>query len=197
MRKTFKLLKDMTKKMSVQVVDDLHLSPHTARLILQLMEDVHSSMIRIPKPGSRGQSRHISPQPNPTGPGMSYSVASEQESPDPLAQIPMVDFNNQSFMPPPNFGSLGTFDANMNFENMDPAMFGSSEDWISLPIDNLFGLDGTQVNQGYGGIGPTFGDRDMLSLLTDTQWDQNQNGTSQSFPGFGRMEDVMMNVKQA
>lgn len=172
--------------MSVQVVDDLHLSPHTARLIVQLMDDVHSSMIRIPKPGSRGQSRQMSPQPNQSGPALPYATApSDQESPDPLAQIRMVDVNNQSFMPPPNFDVTATFDSNMNFDNMDPAMFGSGEDWISLPIDNLFGLDGQQVNQGYGGIGPTFGDRDMLSLLTDTQWDQNQNGISQNFPGFG------------
>lgn len=170
--------------MTDQVVDDLHLSPHTARLILQLMGDVHSSMIRIPKPGSRGQSRHMSPQLNQQGPAVPYSD-SDQDSPDPLSQIPMADVNNQSFMPPPNFDASATFDTNMNFDNMDPAMFGSGEDWISLPIDNLFGLDTTQVNQGYGGIGPTFGDRDMLSLLTDTQWDQNQSGMPQGFATFG------------
>lgn len=169
----FKLLREMTKRMSVQVVDDVHLGPHTARLIMQLMEDVHSSMVRIPKPGSRGQSRQMSPQPQPAQQS-TVSYGSDQESPDPLGQIPFADYANQTFMPPPGFDNSSNYDTNMNFEaNVDPALFPSSDDWISMPIDNLLNLDASTVNQGYGGIGPTFGDRDMLSLITGTQLDQN------------------------
>ena len=41
-----------------------------------------------------------------------------------------------------------------------------------MPLDNLFSLDTNTVNQGFGGIGPTFGDRDMLSVITGSQLDQ-------------------------
>lgn len=172
--------------MKEQVVDDVHLSPHTAQLVFQLMQDVHGSMVRVPKPGSRGQTRQTSPQPpQPHSASMSYSAISDQESPDPLGQIPFADYQNQTFMMPPTFDSVN-FDSNMFDTNVDPTLSLSGEDWISLPIDNLLNLDSSTVNQGYGGIGPTFGNRDMLSILTGTQLDQSQgNGMPTDFSAFG------------
>lgn len=172
--------------MKEQVVDDVHLSPHTAELVFQLMQDVHGSMVRIPKQGSRGQTRHTSPQLQQAQPSrVAYSVSSDQESPDPLGRIPFADYQNQTFMMPPAFDP-GNFDASMFDANVDPTLSLSGEDWISLPIDNLLNLDSSTVNQGYGGIGPTFGDRDMLSILTGSHLDQNQgNGMPSNFSAFG------------
>lgn len=190
-RAEFKLLRDMTTRMNEQIVDDVHLSPHAARLIQHIMDDVQRNMIRIPKPGSRGQSRQMTPQPHPVHPNHTtnseYPVF-DQESPDLLGSIPIVDYSTQTFMPPPNFDPSANFDTTMNgFDTMDPTLYGTTEDWISLPIDNLLNLDSTTVSQGYGGIGPTLGDRDLLSLITGTHLDQNSAGTGmpQNFPGFG------------
>lgn len=174
-------MKKMTERMSTQVVDDVHLSPHTARLVMQLMDDVHGSMVRIAKPGSRNQSRHISPQPQQTHAGAGFTP--DGESPDDFGSIPLADYDNQTFMPPPGFDSSIAYDTGLTYDaNVDPALFPNNEDWISLPIDNLLNLDSTTVNQGYGGIGPTFGDRDMLSLITGTQLDQNTHGLGSGMP---------------
>ena len=156
--------------MIAQNMDDVHLSPHAARMVQQIMSDVQTTMVRIPKPGSRGHSRHISPQPHHA---LNGSLISDQESPDGLSSIPMGDFHNQTFMMPTNF-DLTNFDTSMNFDgSVDPNLFAQSgDDWISMPLDNLFSLDTNTVNQGFGGIGPTFGDRDMLSVITGSQLDQ-------------------------
>jgi len=180
--------------MNDQNVDDVHLGPHMARLLQHIMDDVQRKMIRVPKPGSRAQSRQMTPQPNPAqqaqGTNSSDYAVFDSDSPDILGTIPMVDFTTQTFMPPPNFDPLATFDTAMDFDtNMDPALYTTNDDWISLPIDNLFNLDSNTatVNQGYGGIGPTFGDRDMLSLITGTHLDRNQGNPSmpQNFSNFG------------
>ncbi|KAK5078339.1 zinc finger transcriptional activator [Lithohypha guttulata] len=178
-RAVFRLLKETTKRMSEQVADDVHLAAHVARLIQKLMEDVHGSMVRIPKPGSRGQSRHISPQPHNTT--MSYT--SDQESPDPLGQIPMADYANQTLMPPFGLENSASYDANMIFDaNVDPSLFSSGDDWIGMPLDNLFDLGDDTVHTGFGGIGPTLGNRDMLSLITGSHLDQNQHGLGSGMP---------------
>lgn len=172
----------MTKRMSEQVVDDVHLSPHAAKMVQQIMSDVQGNMVRIPKPGSRGQSRHMSPQLHHAQ-HSSMSMTTDQESPDALGSIPVADYNNQTLIMPSNFDI--NFD-NMNFDtNVDPGLFTSGDDWISMPLDNLFSVDINTVNQGYGGIGPTFGDRDMLSVVTGSQLDQNQGlGMPNNFPPF-------------
>ena len=176
----------MTKRMGEQVVDDVHLMPHTAELIQKLMEDVHSSMVRITKPGSRGQSRQLSPQipsqPGQNGANITYSTISDQESPDPLAQLPFADWTNHIYMPPPGYEGFGIDSGGYDI-NVDPALFPNGDDWISMPIDNLLNLDASTVNQGYGGIGPTVGDRDMLSLITGSHLDQNQ-GLGSGLPNF-------------
>lgn len=143
-------------------------------------------MVRIAKPGSRGQSRQMSPQ-LPQGQNgnnnnnMAYSTISDQESPDPLAQLPFADWSSHVYMPPPGYEGFG-LDSGYDM-NVDPALFPNGEDWISMPIDNLLNLDVTTVNQGYGGIGPTVGDRDMLSLITGSHLDQNQ-GLGSGLPNF-------------
>lgn len=137
-------------------------------------------MVRISKPNaSRGQSRAISPSLPPPH----FSTVSDQESPDPLAQLPFADWTNHIYMPPPGYEGFGTDNAAGYDMNVDPALFPNGEDWISMPIDNLLNLDASTVNQGYGGIGPTVGDRDMLSLITGSQLDQNQ-GLGSGMPNF-------------
>ena len=175
----------MTKRMSDQVVDDVHLSPHTAQLINKLVEDVHRSLVRLPnKPSSQNQSRHISPQPQQgRSDNVAYSV-SDQESPDTLAQLPLADYGKNMFMPPSGYETHHNFDMGLGFDNsVDPALYGNGEDWITMPLDNLMNFDASTLNQGYGGIGPTFGDRDMLSLITGSQLDQNQ-GLGSGLPNF-------------
>lgn len=136
-------------------------------------------MVRISKPNaSRGQSRQMSPLPGPP-----FSTVSDQESPDPLAQLPFADWTNHIYMPPPGYEGFG-LENNTGYDmNVDPALFPNGEDWISMPIDNLLNLDASTVNQGYGGIGPTVGDRDMLSLITGSHLDQNQ-GLGSGLPNF-------------
>lgn len=76
-------------------------------------------------------------------------------------------------------------------QSVDPALFPSNDDWIAMPFDGLLDFDASTVNQGYGGIGPTFGDRDMLSLMTGSHLDQTQHGLGSGMPttlngaGFG------------
>lgn len=70
-------------------------------------------------------------------------------------------------------------------QSVDPALFPSSEDWIAMPFDGLLDFDASgtgTVNFGYGGIGPTFGDRDMLSLITGSHLDQMQHGLGSGMP---------------
>ncbi|KIX92403.1 uncharacterized protein Z520_11878 [Fonsecaea multimorphosa CBS 102226] len=98
---------------------------------------------------------------------------------DPLAGIqarPMADLDSQTFVPPPNFGGDHDIDFPLPDDvNMHSAMADlSSGDWLALPLDNLWGSDEAIVDQGFGGIGPTLGGRDLLEAITNRNYSQMQ-----------------------
>lgn len=103
------------------------------------------------------------------------------ESPDMLANIPLPH-QDQSFIPPfpisgPDSKDLDIDMAYLDPTSLDPSMFPmTNEDWISLPINHMFEVADSNhnavVSQGYGGIGPVIGDRDVLGLLTGNAFDQ-------------------------
>lgn len=159
------------------VVDDVHLAPGTASLIRKLTEAVKGNLVRVPNPGSRGASRELSPHP---------SYGADDESPDTLADLPYVDIANQSFVPPPGFDSTAMYDAMEGFDAMQNSMMPGLEDWIVMPFEGLVAQGSNSVNtvnQGFGGIGPTVGDRDMLSLMTGSAYDQS-SGLMSNFNQF-------------
>ncbi|OAP62580.1 hypothetical protein AYL99_01807 [Fonsecaea erecta] len=102
---------------------------------------------------------------------------------DPLAGIqarPMADLDSQTFVPPPNFGGDHDIDFPLPDDvNMNSAMADlPGGDWLALPLDNLWGSDEATVDQGFGGIGPTLGGRDLLEAITNRNYNQMQWGNN-------------------
>ncbi|KAK5137277.1 hypothetical protein LTR08_000247 [Meristemomyces frigidus] len=91
--------------------------------------------------------------------------------------------NDFSVMPPPNFGfrspttlnpatsgpsASGSYDpyASTSTYGSDPNF---TQDWLTLPLDNILNMGGAEVNQTM--YGPQIGDQDMLEmLLGGTSW---------------------------
>lgn len=189
-------LEKITTEMSKQVVDDVHLSASTSRLVTNIVKNVKQTLIRVHLPGtgsagpSRDQSRPQSPQAN--GQDVTESAQSapipastlaQQLSPewnlrDPLAGIeakPMAELESQMFVPPPNMVVDGDIlDHALPVDsNLDPSMTDFS-DWFALPLDNLWHNSDATVDNGFGGIGPTVGRQDMLEVLTNQDYSQMQ-----------------------
>lgn len=183
----------MTDLMASQVVDDVHLSSQTSDLIKLLVENIRRSFIRIQAPASgsetasRENSRHQTPhrQHQDLGeaqqtlgqrPQTSSSLHGPSLQADPLAGIQaqqMADFTNTTFMPPPSYNMLNGLSQNLSFDpNLNASMGDWNDDWLALPLDNFFEPSTGTVDHSLGGLGPTIGDRDMLELLTDKQFDQ-------------------------
>jgi hypothetical protein len=193
--------------MSEQVVDDVHLASSTSRLVQNIVGNVKQTLIRvqIPGTGSAGPSREQSGPPSPhahdgandqhpqqqplTSQSMQPKLDFYGTGPDPLAGIQarsMADLDSQTFVPPPNFG-----DHDMDFPLPDDVNMGSTMDlaggdWLALPLDNLWGGDEATVDQGFGGIGPTLGGRDLLEAITNRNYSQMQWNGNQTF-SYGNM----------
>ena len=149
---------------------------------------------------SREQSRHHSPH-HPDGhvhhvvqhhsdgpdhpvvqhnqPSTPFGFRAAQSRGDPLAGIQaqrMTDFSNGSYMPPLNYdlymqGVDPNMDPDLSSNQTLSHSNGPNNDWFALPLDNIFNSNMGIVDQGFGGIGPTVGDRDMLEVLTNERYD--------------------------
>ncbi|EXJ65909.1 uncharacterized protein A1O5_10885 [Cladophialophora psammophila CBS 110553] len=214
-RKCLQQLDQITELLSKEVVDDVHLASSTSRLVQNIVRNVKQTMIRVQHPGtgsagpSREQSRPQSPHLHGPDGANDHSQQQQQQQQqqlpqasnsiqpklefyvnDPLAGIqarPMADLDSQTFVPPPNFGG----DHDIDFPLPDDVNMGSTMadltggDWLALPLDNLWGGDEAIVDQGFGGIGPTLGGRDLLEAITNRNYSQMQWG-SHTF-GYGNM----------
>ncbi|OAG44442.1 hypothetical protein AYO21_01438 [Fonsecaea monophora] len=129
------------------------------------------------------QQQHLHQDSNSIQPKLEFYVN------DPLAGIqarPMADLDSQTFVPPPNFGGDHDIDFTLPDDvNMSSAMADLTGDWLALPLDNLWGSDEAIVDQGFGGIGPTLGGRDLLEAITNRNYSQMPWG-SNTF-GYGNM----------
>ncbi len=99
---------------------------------------------------------------------------------DPLAGIQaqsMSDVSNITYMPPMNYNAYmnGNDDVGQNPADLGPGVDGLG-DWFALPLDNFFSTDPAPVHQGFGGIGPTVGSKDMLEFITNEQYDRWDGG---------------------
>lgn len=201
-RISLELLERATGIIASTVVDDVHLANQTSKLVNVSIVNIKKTFIRVrPGNGSAAASREGSRQQTPhhqheqeqtvnagrAGPsqGQDYTNRRVHAMPtDPLAAIQshsMSDITNQ-FMPPPNYN----FNINQpgftdNTLAIDPSMnLGSptanwQTDWLALPLDRFIQESaGTNVDQGFGGIGPTVGGRDMLEIITDPQYNPAQ-----------------------
>ncbi|KIV87888.1 hypothetical protein PV11_03405 [Exophiala sideris] len=203
-RRCLQQLEKITVAMSEEVVDDVHLSSSTSRLVQNIVRNVKQTLIRVQQVGagsagpSREQSRPSSPNgnvPSNEPPQQTNQVNNMGHMGnnfyvnDPLAGIqarPMAELSSQMFVPPPNFST--------DSHGMDPGlpddsqldMAFSSMDWFALPLDNLFSTDETTVDQGFGGIGPTVGTRDMLEVITNRDYNQMQWNGNPTY-GFGNL----------
>ncbi|KIW21589.1 hypothetical protein PV08_02169 [Exophiala spinifera] len=206
-RKCLQRLEQITVSMSQEVVDDVHLASSTSRLVQNIVRNVKRTLIRVQQTGtgSAGPSREHSRPQSPHGKEAITEPQQQQASnqhinlnhlnagfytDDPLAEIqarPMAELTSQMFVPPPNFGGEGQLadSALPDDSHLDPAMT-LSMDWFALPLDNLFQDDDATVDQGFGGIGPTVGTRDMLEVITDRDYNQMQWNGNQTF-GFGNV----------
>lgn len=111
---------------------------------------------------------------------------------DLLGQIPtqpMAELENMtdSYMPPPDYNTYinhmdvpGHSDAAVSASMM--AEENAIPDWLAVPLNNFFNNSTMPVDQGFGGIGPTVGDRDMLELAMNSQYTR-WGGNSTSFQG--------------
>jgi hypothetical protein len=171
--------------------------------VQNIVGNVKQTLIRVQIPGtgsagpSREQSAPSSPhahdavnetQAQPPQALVANSMQPKLEfygtGPDPLAGIQarsMADLDSQTFVPPPNFG-----DHDMDFPLPDDVNMGSTMDlaggdWLALPLDNLWGGDEATVDQGFGGIGPTLGGRDLLEAITNRNYSQMQWNGNQAF----------------
>jgi hypothetical protein len=96
---------------------------------------------------------------------------------DPLAGIQaqsMSDLTNITYMPPMNYDQY--MGSNTTVDQQSASEFGHSvdglSDWFALPLDNFFSTDPAPVHQGFGGIGPTVGSKDMLEFITNERYDR-------------------------
>lgn len=169
--------------------------------------------LQAPNSGSTGSSRENSRHPTPHGqqdpPSLqrhSISHQGQQQVPtalnshfvfghghgddlpqlhDPLAGIQpqsMSDLSNVTYMPPLNYNA---YMESHDGVDQNPADFGSGiGDWFALPLDNFFSTDPAPVHQGFGGIGPTVGSKDMLEFITNEQYDRWDGGNGPG--GLGR-----------
>jgi len=208
-RKCLQRLEKVTDLMSEQVVDDVHLASSTSRLVRNIVGNVKQTLIRvqIPGTGSAGPSREQSgpPSPNPHGldgtnderaPPQPLATNQAQQKiemfgtgPDPLAGIQarsMADLDSQTFVPPPNFGDHDIDFSMQVDDSLGSAIDFAGGDWLALPLDNIWGGDEATVDQGFGGIGPTLGGRDLLEAITNRNYSQMQWNGNQAF-GFGNM----------
>ena len=193
MRESLELLDQTTDLLSNCVVDDVHLSFQTATLVRLIASALRKSFLRIQAPtgDSREQSRHHTPhgqengheneriQQNSHNGSFGYKLDPSRE--DTLADIqalPMTDYHNVTYMPPPNYDMyMNGIDPNSHYDvttshGLPSGAPYSSSDWFALPLDNIFNSAMSTVDQGFGGIGPTVGDRDMLELITNEHYDR-------------------------
>jgi hypothetical protein len=201
-RESLTLLDSITDQLTCSVVDDVHLSARTAELVKMLSSHLRAKFIRLQAPtggsngSSRDNSRHHTPQRQQEQPSSQQQFVSQQGPPparstlnnqfpysqelpqlhDPLAGIQaqsMSDLVDVTYMPPLNYNAY--MDGNQGVEQ-SPTNFGPTVDdggdWFALPLNNFFSTDPAPVHQGFGGIGPTVGSRDMLELITDEQYDR-------------------------
>lgn len=207
MRKCLQQLEKITVAMSEKVVDDVHLASSTSRLVQNIVRNVKQTLIRVQHPGtgSAGPSRENSRPQSPHG----HDVTNDQQQPpqqsqamnvnqlnseyyvnDPLSGIqarPLADLDSQTFVPPPNFGGDGhDLDFAMTYDaSLDSTLADLSGDWFALPLDNIVQTSEATVDQGFGGIGPTLGSRDLLEAITNSDYNQMQ-WSGQNF-GFANM----------
>ncbi len=197
-RDSLDTLDKTTDLLSNSVVDDVHISFQTASNVKMIATNLRKTFIRIQAPSgdSREQSRHHTPHGHESGhesdaaiPGQpntfSYMNATREDTLAGIQAQPMTDYTNVTYMPPPNYNMYmngsdpnATFDVTANQPLPNTNGFGSA-DWFALPLDNIFNSSMT-VDQGFGGIGPTIGDRDMLELITNENYDQ-WNGRQNAF----------------
>src|SRR5271170_954545 len=119
-RQSLEILDQTTDLLTNCVVDDVHLSAQTARLVKMITANLRKNFIRIQAPTgeSREQSRnhtphshdhiseHIMQQRGQQSAHFGYKFTQTGE--DPLADIPaqyMTDLTNTMFMPPPNYNN--------------------------------------------------------------------------------------------
>jgi hypothetical protein len=201
-RESLTLLDSITDHLKRSVVDDVHLSARTAELVKMLSSHLRAKFIRLQAPtggstgSSRENSRHHTPHrqqeqpsshqqfvgpqgPQSAEPALNNQFAFNHELPrlrDPLAGIQaqsMSDLTDITYMPPMNYNAY--MDGNHGVEQ-SPADFGPGVDdpgdWFALPLNNFFTTDPAPVHQGFGGIGPTVGSKDMLEFITNEQYDR-------------------------
>lgn len=194
-RKSIDLLEQVTKLLTTQVVDDVHLSGSTARMIGGILSKVKATLIRVQKrPNTSGQpSREHSRAPSPHAhngdhnhhrfldPNQDYSNLPPFSTSysDPLASIearPIAELMDRTFIPPPGFNfQTQDFDAGyMDDTGIDQSVHSDGQaDWITMPLDALYNKDHFRVDQGLHGVGPTVGQHDMLEVLTQAPFDQH------------------------
>ena len=173
-----------------EVVDDVHLSSQTSRLMQILVNSVKKTLIRVERvpttsnAASRDQSRpqtphHDGDQEHRTRPHHDLASTIPQlntaltyNTYDPLADIParqMNDLQDKRFVPPPNYNfTTNDFDiANlMDDGNVDNSVVsGEGGDWFAADIGNLWNSPTAQADQGAHSIGPTVGNRDWIELV--------------------------------
>ena len=195
-RDSLTLLTRTTDALTLEVVDDIHLSQQTARLVQEILPRVKATFIRIQAPGndadsvSRGQSRPQTPGVGDhlTDPNLSQVAHNQNGRPlagtaaalhpshtyeyptatnDPLASI--------QARPIGDFNDEFFMPPPFNFDPTDPTVFEGLDgehmngDWFAAYLAPLFNNSSMNVGLGYGqtiNMGPMIGDQDLIEALT-------------------------------
>lgn len=196
-RKCLDLLDRVCLLLAREVVDDVHLCAQTSVLIQSIVKHIKKTLIRVQKPAntssapSRDQSRAQTPHHATVGDegqadGQQYTATlptvSGAYTHDPLADIPsrpMADFMDQTFIAPPNYNfQTHDFEPFLDDASLDQSVVSDNPaDWITMPLDGIINSVDANVDQGFHGIGPMVGSRDMLEVLTNQDYNGMQDFT--------------------
>lgn len=168
------------------IVDDVHVGNRFADMCETLVRRIRSRLVRMSRSGNSGHGTNGFPSRTSTPPAMfgqsamdigmgppprstPYSMHSRANSTTPLGSgyngMPLnaETYNpmNHSIMPPPAMA----FDESGQFVNSlaNFAENGMDADWISLPLDPLFNINGADIDS--TSLGPSVGGFDMLDVL--------------------------------
>ena len=194
MRETTELVKKCVFAMRAQAVDDVHIISQIANFADTLVRNIGLTMVCVSFPGtlSGATSRDRTPAHSmeQTSSNLSMERISQQSqvyhntagqygynldnnaAVDLTASHPLqAAMDMGSLMPPEQYNRFlnGLECSPMQDQNMNGNLMADGDPWFALGLDPLMNSSDKDVSNGYGGLGPVVGERELLDVLTIDQ----------------------------